>query len=216
MAIRFALYLGVGLFLGMEAREYARAYATVRIGDMAPKLYRRLSLDPKTWFDPFGSGLLPGLVLILFAASVSIAPPFAYGKPPAISPNSWRQYRRDTVTVSVAGPVANVLLAIPPAVAIRGGVSGEARLLLFAIMFSNVCLAVIHLLPVPGLDGGRMVELLLSGRAREVFHEGAQFLPLIALAFFVFFGVILRTAVFGLANALCHLLSGGDCVPFLS
>ena len=56
--MRIAIEIGVFLFLGMTAREYARAWMAARLGDPTPRLWGRLTLNPRAWFDPFGSGFL--------------------------------------------------------------------------------------------------------------------------------------------------------------
>ncbi|HEY7476915.1 MAG TPA: site-2 protease family protein, partial [Actinomycetota bacterium] len=66
--LKFAAYLAVSLLIGMSVREYARAWMATRLGDPTPRLWGRLSWNPRSWFDPFGSGLVPGLVLVLWAA----------------------------------------------------------------------------------------------------------------------------------------------------
>ena len=74
---RFALYLLVGLAIGLPLREFAKAWTALRLGDMTPRLYGRLTFRPKPHFDPFGTGILPIFLLVLSAAGASV-PVFAY------------------------------------------------------------------------------------------------------------------------------------------
>ena len=67
LSVRFALYLAGSLLIGMSAREYARAFMATRLHDPTPRLWGRLTFNPKVWFEPFGSGLLPAMILVLWA-----------------------------------------------------------------------------------------------------------------------------------------------------
>jgi Zn-dependent protease len=210
--IRFATYLLVGLAGGMMAREYARAWAATRLGDPTPRQWRRLTLDPRSWFDPFGSGLVPALILLLWAAAARLLPPpFAYGKTAPVYVGALRE-RRDVVLVSVAGPLANVALALPFGIALRTtGAASELGTVAYALMLANVSLAIVHLMPIPGLDGARMVALLLPPRAREIYVNAEQLLPLFVLLFLLVLGLFVRDIVYALTDVLCRVLSGIGC-----
>jgi Zn-dependent protease len=210
--VRIALYLLAGLVVGMIAREYARSFAAVRLGDPTPRLWGRLSLNPKSWFEPFGSGLFPALILVLWAFGVTFRPPpFAYAKPAAVDPARWRNVRRDAILISIAGPVANIVVAMVPGLILRAGISGQAATFLIYFLFANLTLAIGHLLPIPGLDGARIVGVFLPPRAAEVYRMADQYLPLILLVVFFLFATPLLTVVDDLSTQLCQLLSGGNC-----
>ncbi len=216
-SVRFALFIGIALLLGMTVREYVRAVVATRLGDPTPRLWGRLSWNPRVWFDPFGSGLLPGLVLVLWAASGSfLPPPAAYGKPAPVDPTYLRRPVRDQVLVGLAGPIANVVLGAILGLVIRvGGSSFGVRALeiLIAFEFTQFCLAIFHLLPIPGLDGARLVALALPPDARRVYRDADRYLPLfVLLALFLLAGVI-QAIVYGLVDALCQLASGIGCAP---
>lgn len=216
-SVRFAVYLGVALLVGMSAREYARAAVAARFGDPTPRLMGRLSWSPRSWFDPFGSGLLPGLVLALWAASASILPPpAAYGKPAPVDPAYLRRRVRDQVWVGLAGPLANVALGALAGLLVRvttGSIGAEALIALVAFEFAQFCLAIFHLLPIPGLDGARLVALALPEEPRRVYRDADRYLPLfVLLAVFVLGGVI-QAIVYGFVDALCRLVSGYGCGP---
>lgn len=208
----FAVFVAIGLFLGMTIREFARAQTAVRLGDPTPRLWGRLSLDPKTWFDPFGSGFAPGLIVFLIAMAAPYVPPFAYAKPAPVDPTYLKRGSRDVVLVSSAGPAANIALALLPGLLLRAGVpSGNLGQLLLALLISNLSLAVFHLLPIPGLDGARMVGLLLHGRAKRFYSDLDAYLPLFALAFFLLLGLVGST-VWSVTLTLCHSIAGrGFC-----
>jgi len=210
--LRFALYLALGLLIGMMAREFARASVAFRLGDPTPKLWGRLSWNPKSWFEPFGSALLPGLILILYAVgSGYLPPPVAYAKSAPIDPNYFRNRTRAVVLSSVAGPAANLVLAAPAALALRG-FTGETYFATLAFAYANLCLAFFHLIPIPGLDGARLIALVLPPRAAEVYRNADAYLPLFVLVvIFVLSGPV-WAIVRALANGVFSLLSGGPRV----
>lgn len=211
---RFALYLAGSLLVGMSVREYARAFTAARLHDPTPRLWGRLTFNPKTWFEPFGSGLLPVLILLLWAVGATfLPPPVAYGKPAPVDPSYFRNRTRDTVYVSLAGPVANLALAAVAGMALRAGIGGEAFGIALAFLLANVSLMIFHLVPIPGLDGARMLALALPPRAAEVYRNADQYLPLIVLVVLFIFAGPLISIVNSLTDSLCTLLAGLSCPP---
>jgi Zn-dependent protease len=214
-SLKIAAYIAIGLLVGMIGREYARAWAGARLGDPTPRLWGRLTFNPKAWFDPFGSGLLPALILILWAANGSFLPaPMAYAKPAPIDPSYLRRQPRDVVLVSLAGPAANVILAAIAGVGLRAtGLPQELRLFMLFFEYTNLSLAIFHLIPIPGLDGARLVALFLPPQARATYRNLDQYLALFVLvAVFLLAGPI-QGIMNSLTNALCGVFSGFDCVP---
>jgi Zn-dependent protease len=210
--VRVAAYLLVGLLVGMIVREFARSFMATSLGDPTPRLWGRLSLNPKSWFEPFGSGLLPGLILALWAFGATFQPPpFAYAKPAPVDPARWKNPKREAILISVAGPVSNVAVAVVPGLLLRVGASGELGVFLFYFLFANLTLAVGHLLPIPGLDGARIVGVFLPPRAAEVYRHADQYLPLILLVVFFLLANPLLTVVNDLASGLCRVLAGFSC-----
>jgi Zn-dependent protease len=211
-SLRFAAYLAASLFIGMTAREYARAWTATRLGDPTPRLWGRLTLSPKAWFDPFGSGLLPGLILLLWAATASfLPPPVAYAKPAPIEPSYLRRQPRDSVLVGLAGPVTNMALAAIAGLAARLGSSLELLTVLVAFELANLSLAFFHLLPIPGLDGARLVALVLPLPVRQTYRNFDQYLPLFVLLVLFVLGGAIQSIVYSLVNAFCQLFSGFGC-----
>jgi Zn-dependent protease len=219
--LRFAIYLAISLAIAMDAREFVRAVFAARAGDPTPRLWGRRSWNPRSWFDPFGSGLLPGLILVLWAAGASfLPPPIAYAKPAPVDPNYFQNRRRDTVIVSLAGPIGNLVLAAIAGFVLRvlvqgqdGLAFGEVTRFVVAFELTNLCLLVFHLLPIPGLDGARIVALFLPPRAAEVYRNADQYLPLFVLAIVFVLGGPLTSIVYSLTDSLCRLLSGFGCTP---
>jgi len=213
-SLRITAYLAVGLLIGMIAREFARAYVAAKLGDPTPRLWGRLTWNPRAWFEPFGSGLLPALVLLLWAADSSfLPPPIAYAKSAPVDPNYLRRQPRDSLLVGFAGPVANVALGAVAGIAFRGVGVSDVGLFLLVFQFANLTLAIFHLLPIPGLDGARLVALALPPRARETYRNLDQYLPLFVLLALFFLAGPIQSIVYSLVDALCGVFSGTGCVP---
>jgi Zn-dependent protease len=209
LGLRLAAYMLVSLFIGMTLREYARARAAAALGDPTPRLWGRITLRPKPWFDPFGSGFIGAMVALLWTVQAFMMPA-AYAKPAPIDTNYLRRHPRDVVLVSLAGPVASLALAVFGGIVVRAGVGGQVGLAILTFVFTNVSLMVFHLLPIPGLDGGRLLALLLPPHAREVFRNADRYLALIVLVVLFLFTFLLGVARL-LAGAVCDALSGVDC-----
>jgi len=197
------------LFVGLTVREYARARAAAALGDPTPRLWGRITLRPKPWFDPFGSGFIGAMVALLWSVQAFMMPA-AYAKPAPIDTNYLRRHPRDVVLVSLAGPAASLALAVLAGIVIRAGITGQAALAVVTFAFTNVSLMAFHLLPIPGLDGGRLLALLLPPHAREVFRNADRYLALIVLVVLFVFTFLLGVARL-LAGAVCDALTGVDC-----
>jgi Zn-dependent protease len=209
-ALKLAVYIGVALFVGLDVREYVRAWAAGRLGDPSPVRWGRRTLNPRAWFDPFGSGLLPALLLILIASGL-LVPPFAYAKPLPLDRNALRRPDRDITIISLAGPLANLVLAAAGGLLLRLGLSGEAGLAAFSFLWANLVLCVFNLMPIPGLDGARIVARFLPPHPRGVYENLDQYLVLFILVIFFLLTPLLGI-VHALANGLCRVLAGaGNC-----
>jgi Zn-dependent protease len=216
LGFRLAVYMLASLLVGMCLREYIRARAVVSVGDPTPRLWGRVSLDPKTWFEPFGSGVLPGLIAILWMVQALLIPA-AYGKPAPIDPARFRRPVRDTVVVSLAGPVATLLLGVVAGLAFRvGGLPTEAYRMLLTLCFTSMSLTVFHLLPIPGLDGARMLALALPPDAARVYRDFDKYLPLLVLVILFLFSSLALGFLTSISGALCNAATGSDCVFLLS
>jgi Zn-dependent protease len=203
------------VLVAMSVREWARATMAARLHDPTPRLWGRVSFSPRAWFDPFGSGLLPAIVAILWSIGSAAFPVAAYAKPAPVDPSYFRRFKRDTVLVSLAGPVVNLLVGIAAAIGLRVVATGGGAPEVFAVFaWVHISLFVFHLLPIPGLDGARMVALTLPPNAREVYRNGDKYLPLwVLLAVFVL-GFILGIQQ-AIAGAICDGIAGVSCVDVI-
>jgi len=210
--IKFALYLLVALVPALVLHEYAHAAAAVRFGDASPRLRGRLSLNPRPLIDPFGSLILPGLALILVASgSGFVIPVFAYAKPMPLNPNALGNPRRDSLRVVWAGLSANLVLAAIAGLAMRLGLTGDAFRIAYAFLIVNAFMFLIQLMPVPGLDGSKLLVRVLRGRAREVYANLDEYLVLFMLLIFFLLGGPFVDIVSGLFGGICDVLAGAAC-----
>jgi Zn-dependent protease len=212
--VEYALFLLLALACGLYLRELIKARIADRAGDPTPRLHGRLGPDPRRWIDPFGTLVLPALILALVASgSAFLLPPFAYAKPLPLEPGYHRRGARDTMRIHLAGPITNLALAGVVAVPLRLGASGHAGLLAFAFLDANLALCLVNLLPVPGLDGSKLFALLLPARPREVYANLDPYLPLFVMLIFFFLGRWIFAIENGLAGGICRVLAGPGICP---
>ena len=209
--LRFAIYLGIALVPALVLHEYAHAFTADRLGDPTPRRWGRLTLNPKPLIDPFGSIILPALALILVAAGQVLIPVFAYAKPLPYDPSNLRDPNRGPVFVALAGLGANVALAIAAGLLLRVGIGGELGLFAQAWLVVNALMFAVQLMPVPGLDGAKLLARVLPPRPREVFVNLEQYLVLFILVIFFLLAGPLIGIVEAFSNLVCNLAAGAKC-----
>jgi Zn-dependent protease len=221
------LYLAIGFVVALAVHEYAHAWVAVRLGDITPRQSGRLTLDPRPHVDPFGTLILPGiLLLVVFLGQPSLlfgGSPFVFGyaKPQPLNPWALRRQDKHLVLISLAGPGANVLLAfafgglfrlVAPTTGTAIGAASPAAFLADCLIVS-VILAAMNLIPIPPLDMTRVVARALPLRAREVLTNLEQYGALfMLLIFFIFPGPVFSFAR-AIGNGICQVTAGGSCFP---
>jgi Zn-dependent protease len=162
----------VAAVLAITLHETAHGYAALALGDDTARRMGRLSLNPLRHVDRVGTILLPALLLLMQLATIGrVSFMFGWAKPVPVSAWRFRNPRRGMAVVAIAGPGANFVLAWLAAVAAWGtdylppnlGDLGD-RFLEYFIM-TNLVLGLFNLLPIPPLDGGRIVVGVLPERA---------------------------------------------------
>ena len=202
------LFFIVSLFPAMILHEVSHGVVADRFGDVTPRLHGRLTLRPTRHIDPFGSLVLPGLLLLPHLFGRPITPVFGYAKPMPLNPSYLKKPDRQLPMIMLAGPVTNLALAIVTAVIYRftAGVAQPLEQFLLTFMLTNLLVGVLHVMPIPPLDGAKALAIFLPPRARDVFERmepyGALFMLLI---FFIFPGPVLGIAL-AIRDALVDLL----------
>jgi len=210
--ILYAVYLAVGLFLALDAREFVRASVAVRLGDHSPRNAGRVTLDPRPHVDRFGTLVLPAILLLPVLFGNLLFPVFAYAKPLPLNPWNLRNRGRDSVWIALAGPITNVAMAFVYGALLRVGTGGQLGRFLGACLIATVIMAVMQLVPLPGLDGSKIVGRFLPPRAQEVYASLDAYLALfILLVFFILPGPIFAF-IRVIGNGICSLVAGGPCL----
>ena len=193
------LAVGIMLLVGFPVHEFCHAYAAYRLGDSTARWQGRLTLDPRVHFDQVG-----GLLLVV---SALVSPFFfGYAKPTPVNPMNLHGGRRGEAWVAAAGPLSNLAMAAAVAIPLRllyGSPTLEAQVIAnwpiavlaniaFYFVLINTFLCIFNLLPVPPLDGwkvlGGLVSPQMSWQMRNLERQYAQVIPLIFLAFIVLAG----------------------------
>jgi Zn-dependent protease len=195
----------VVLLLSISAHEAGHAWMSHKFGDDTAYLLGRVTLNPVAHTDPIGTLLLPIMNFIIGAAG---GRPFllGWGKPTPVNPLRWRQKDLANVMVSIAGILANLLLALIAFIVIKvlltmgyfhtvsDGLQEPVALLLDRMLSMNISLAVFNLLPFPPLDGSKVLETFLPASMQPILaiFEQFGFVILIVLLWTGFFGVIIN------------------------
>jgi Zn-dependent protease len=195
----------------ITVHEVAHGWVARRLGDPTAEMLGRLTLNPVKHIDPMGTVVIP-LVLLVFGGFV-----FGWAKPVPVAADNLRDPRRDMAFVAAAGPLANLVMALLWALVMKVGVMlGTTQLtwlgtpmvyMGFAGISINLVLMVLNLLPVPPLDGGRVLAGVLPDRmARQLGRiEPYGFMIVFALLLMGLLGRVLGPIVYGLRSLLMGL-----------
>jgi Zn-dependent protease len=169
--------------------EVAHGWVAYKLGDPTAKQAGRLTLNPLAHLDPVGSVLLPLLMAWLGG------PVFAFAKPVPYNPYNLRHPRRDEVLVALAGPASNLLQGCVGALAFRacyGFWSGQADAMYWVLqalsiyVYVNMTLMFFNLIPLPPLDGSKIVMPLLHGQAKMNYYKIQQYaMPILLVVMYV-------------------------------
>lgn len=176
------------VLFAITLHEVAHGWVANRLGDPTAKMMGRLSLNPFKHIDPVGTVVIPLLLIVTMGVAIG------YAKPVPITERNLRNPRRDMIWVALAGPAANLVMAVLwmligliGYVLINSGWEG-ARFLVYSGMyggFFNLLLMVLNLIPIPPLDGSRVVSSLLPGPVAWKYNKLEPYGMFIVLALFL-------------------------------
>ena len=201
-----------GLLLAISLHEAAHGYAAYFMGDRTAKYQGRLSLNPLHHLDPMGA-----ICMLLFR--------FGWAKPVPINPFNFKKRRAGIIVVSLAGPFANFLLGLVSAIlycltlyvgtlmANPSSIINFIAIILQMSMYMNVGLMIFNLIPIPPLDGSKILLEFLPYRARESFYRFERYFGLI-LILLVYVGTLtpilgfFQSHVLNFYQIVCNLILG--------
>ena len=192
------------LLLAISAHEAAHAWMSYKFGDDTARLLGRITLNPVAHTDPIGTLLIPivGFIVAFTGGNFFL---IGWGKPTPVNPLRWRQKDLANVMVSIAGILANLLIATIAFIIIKvlvmngtwwsmsEGIGEPARILLVLLLNMNISLAVFNLLPFPPLDGSKVLETFLPDSMQPILATLEQYgyLILMVLMYVGFLGAII-------------------------
>ena len=193
-----------GILVAITFHEYAHAYAADKLGDDTPRNQGRLTLNPLGHLDPIGS------IMLLFAG-------FGWGKPVQVNPRNYdRRFSMDKADaiVSIAGPLMNFFLAIlltiiycliykfASATFISSQLGTIIMLMINIAISINVGLGVFNLIPLPPLDGSKVIKAFLPYNSRQWFENNEKIFEMIFVALWIV--GILSTIISPLISAITN------------
>jgi Zn-dependent protease len=163
------VYIIIVILVSLTIHEVSHGFVSYKLGDPTAKMMGRLTLNPIRHLDPIGT--------IMMISSMIFGAGFGWAKPVPINPNYYKKHKAGTMLVSIAGPVSNLLLALLSAFPLAyiyikyNGVSLGAwdyRMVIYTLsrmfLFTNINLAIFNLIPMPPLDGSKILTGILPTR----------------------------------------------------
>lgn len=195
------IFILVVLFFSIVIHEIAHGGVALHLGDTTAQRAGRLTLNPIKHIDPLGTILLPAFLLLISGGQ---GPVFGWAKPVPINPYNFKNPKKDQLKVAAAGPAANFLVALFFALLLRFSFLPSGLFAPFSIIVVyNLLWAVFNLMPIPPLDGSKILFSLVPAKFKRfkvaLFQYGFYI-----LLFFIFFGGL--ELVYWLANVLFSLI----------
>lgn len=204
MDIGTIIFVVVVVIISSIIHEVMHGYAADKLGDPTARYAGRLTLNPLVHLDPFGSVFLP-LLLVLSGSPIF----FGYAKPVPYNPYNLRPGRFSEAIVAIAGPLSNLAIALLGALIMRSGLLGSINDVLFLIVVINIMLCLFNMIPIPPLDGSKVLASILPGALERGYGrirsalERNPFIGMVIVVLIVYgLGSAWSNFVYGIASAL--------------
>ncbi len=181
------------LLFAIILHEYAHGWTAYQLGDSTAKQAGRLTLNPLKHIDPFGTVLLPAILISLRFLGYDVFV-FGWAKPVPVNFMRLRNPKKDMMWVGVAGPITNIGLAIAFSVLAKMFPSSAYAELFGFGVFINLLLAIFNMIPIPPLDGSRLVMGLLPNQLSIPYSRLERYGILIVIAL-LYFGLFERIII---------------------
>ena len=207
------LYVVPIILISLTAHEVSHGWVAYRMGDPTAKSMGRLSLNPLKQLDPVGT-------LMLIVTYLAFGAMFGWAKPIPVSTYYFKNRQRGMAIVGAAGPAANFILAVVFGVILRfvglplynlGTSVGDVILkILFIVVEINIVLGIFNLIPIPPLDGSRVLGAFLPRRAYQYWVSIDRYAFMIFIFIFIALRGPLGSLLFGAIRAVWHLIFWGS------
>lgn len=194
------------IFCTMPIHEYAHALIATKLGDQTPRLAGRLTLNPMAHISPMGA-----LMIILCG--------FGYAKPVSVNPRNFKDSKKGMALTAIAGPISNLIMGfiftflsmifvyLEPTT-----MTSAFYVFFFYAALVNINLAVFNLLPIPPLDGSRILQLLIPAKYYYKFLEYERYVVIVV--FILIVTGVLSTPLSLISSAILNLFENIASLPF--